>query len=171
MLVQVTFIENRISSMEILRNFLCPPKARNASFYQCSTTSTGKFCVFPAAQPKHKTCFSTGMNFIDNFNLFWNHRDYFKLNKTELSWIGTAVLRDHSSKWLLSFVPPSPNDLGALWKALSSRTEWTRTKQQELRVPTHPEQIYDCKKKSHKWSFWAGIFKDHRWTVSRWSKQ
>ena len=42
-----------------------------------------------------KTCFFLGMNFIDNFNLFWNHRAFFRPHSTELSWTGAKVLADH----------------------------------------------------------------------------
>ncbi|XP_060772954.1 uncharacterized protein LOC132883391 isoform X1 [Neoarius graeffei] len=42
-----------------------------------------------------KTCFSSGINFIDNFNLFWKHKAFFSPNSTELSWTGAKVLADH----------------------------------------------------------------------------
>ena len=42
-----------------------------------------------------KNSFSTEMNFLDNFNLFWNCGEHFRPNSIELGWIGTKVLRDN----------------------------------------------------------------------------
>ncbi len=41
-----------------------------------------------------KTCNIKGVNFIDNFNLFWGNRQLFKLDGLHLNKLGARVLKD-----------------------------------------------------------------------------
>ncbi|MCP4456467.1 MAG: hypothetical protein GY816_00325 [Cytophagales bacterium] len=41
-----------------------------------------------------KSCKAAGMNFVDNFNLFWKRRVLFTPNSAELSWTGAKALAD-----------------------------------------------------------------------------
>ena len=55
---------------------------------------------------------------LESQRIFWT-----KSHRTQLE-------RDQSLKRQLTFLLPSPNDLGTLWWAFSSPTEWTRGKQE-----------------------------------------
>ena len=74
-----------------------------------------------------KTCFSVGMNFIDNFNLFWNRREYFRPKSTELSWTGAKIL---TQNYHLSLLHPTFS-LPTLSQASDKRSVATQTEQAE----------------------------------------
>ncbi len=42
-----------------------------------------------------RTCSTKGVNFIDNFNIFWGHRQLFKLDGLHPNKLGTRVLKDN----------------------------------------------------------------------------
>ncbi|KAL0147714.1 hypothetical protein M9458_056992 [Cirrhinus mrigala] len=42
-----------------------------------------------------RTCSQKGVNFIDNFNLFWGHRQLFKLDGLHPNKLGARVLKDN----------------------------------------------------------------------------
>ncbi len=42
-----------------------------------------------------RTCSTKGVNFIDNFNIFWGHRQLFKLDGLHLNKLGARVLKDN----------------------------------------------------------------------------
>ncbi len=42
-----------------------------------------------------RTCSTKGVNFIDNFNIFWGHRQLFKLDGLHPNKLGARVLKDH----------------------------------------------------------------------------
>ncbi len=42
-----------------------------------------------------RTCSIKGVNFIDNFNLFWGHRQMFKLDGLHPNKLGARVLKDN----------------------------------------------------------------------------
>ncbi len=42
-----------------------------------------------------RTCSTKGVNFIDNFNIFWGHRQLFKLDNLHPNKLGTRVLKDN----------------------------------------------------------------------------
>ncbi len=42
-----------------------------------------------------RTCSTKGVNFIDNFNIFWGHRQLFKLDGLHTNKLGARVLKDN----------------------------------------------------------------------------
>ncbi len=42
-----------------------------------------------------RSCGIKGVNFIDNFNIFWGHRQLFKLDGLHLNRLGARVLKDN----------------------------------------------------------------------------
>ncbi len=42
-----------------------------------------------------RTCSTKGVNFIDNFNIFWGHRQLFKLDGLHPNKLGARVLKDN----------------------------------------------------------------------------
>lgn len=40
----------------------------------------------------HHACSQTSLSFVDNFNLFWNRRSFFKLDRVHPNYLGSSVL-------------------------------------------------------------------------------
>lgn len=75
--------------------FFCRPLLPRGVF-----AFTRLFSLFTLKTWIGKTCFPSGIKFVDNFNPFWNCKEFFRPNNIEFSWIGTKVLADHYSLFL-----------------------------------------------------------------------
>ncbi len=70
-----------------------------------------------------RSCGIKGVNFIDNFNIFWGHRQLFKLDGFHINRLGTRVLNDNIYFSLRHFSVMRANPL-----CLNGTHTWTEYK-------------------------------------------